>query len=201
MRGYTEVTTQVEMDALLARVSHFHDSLTKELHLANRAWVAADRSMMTSHRFDARLLVHSQSGPLAIELLFIGIERLALDGAGEYWGASGSVVFETTPVERKRVTLSFNRDAFGITAERLYFIEHPSWTGPRARFGDEVPHPDCVPATSLDERWRQCSSCGEATEAAVGAMYCLCSGCGAMMELVEDEDLDGGSAAQSPQGA
>jgi hypothetical protein len=197
MRRYTEVTTQEEMDALLARVRGFHDSLTKEFHLTNRAWVATDRSMMMSHRFDARLLVHSQSQPVAIELLFIGIERLALDDAGEYGAASGSVVFETTPVERKRITLEFDR-AFSVTAERLFFVDRPSWTGPRARFGDEVPHPDCVPATRLDERWRQCSSCGEATEAAVGAAYCLCSGCGAMTELVEDAGQQ--AATMEPNG-
>ena len=76
---YSEITTQLEMDALLARVAGFHDAMAKELHLSNRGWVEPDRSMMMSHRFDARLLVQSQWDPVAIELLFIGIETLSAD--------------------------------------------------------------------------------------------------------------------------
>lgn len=185
MKNYSEITTQEEMDALLARVAGFHDSMAKELHLSNRGWVGPDRSMMMNHRFDARLLIHSQWEPAAIELLWIRIERLETDDPGEFWGASGTVEFVASPVEKRRVSITFDQ-ALSITAEQLFIIDRPDWTGPRSRFGVEVPHPDCVPATQLADRWRQCSACADAFEELEEVVYCLCSGCGVMTELVDD---------------
>jgi hypothetical protein len=198
MRHYSEITTQLEMDALLARVAGFHDAMAKELHLSNRGWVGPDRSMMMSHRFDARLLVQSQWDPVAIELLFIGIETLSADDPGEYWGASGVIELQTAPVEKRRVCITFD-STLSITAERLSFVDRPTWTGPRSRFGTEVPHPDCVPAIRVVDQWRQCSSCSDAFEAPPDVFYCLCSGCGAMTEL-EDESSQRADAADGATG-
>ncbi len=198
MNHYSEITTQEEMDALLARVAGFHDSMAKELHLLNRGWVGPDRSMMMNHRFDARLLVHSQWEPAAIELLFVGIERLLTEDPGEYWGASGTVELVTSPVEKRRVSIAFD-DALSITAERLFTVDRPNWTGPRSRFGEEVPHPECVPATRVGDRWRQCSVCADAFEEEEEVLYCLCSGCGVMTELA-DEAAQQADATDGPSG-
>jgi hypothetical protein len=60
MKDYTEIRSQEEMDALLSRLAGFHDSMAKELHVANRGWIDEGRSMTMTHRFDARLLIQSQ---------------------------------------------------------------------------------------------------------------------------------------------
>src|SRR5262245_6197782 len=59
MIGYTEIATQIDLDALLDRTARFHDSMIKELHVVNRANVASDHSMLMNHRFDARLLLQN----------------------------------------------------------------------------------------------------------------------------------------------
>lgn len=187
MRHYSEITTPAALDALLARVARFHDSMAKELYIANRGWVGSDRSMMMSHRFDARLLLQSQWDPGAIELLFIGVEQLSIGDPGKYWGASGVVECEAAPVEKRRVRITFD-NALSIAAERLFFIDRPDWVGPQSRFGTEVPHPDSVPAMRIDGQWRQCSSCADAFEVPADVVYFLCPGCGAMTEVVDDAD-------------
>lgn len=185
MRGYTEVFTQDEMDALLARVGRFHDSMAKELHLLNRGWVDEDRAMTMCHRYDARLLLQTQWQVAAIELLFIGVESLETGDPGEFWGAGGSVAYKESPVETRRISMSFDT-SLKITAERLFFVERPSWTGPDARMGLEVPHPGCIPAGSIGNGWRQCSFCAEAFEAPGGQIYLLCPGCKQLTELADE---------------
>src|SRR3569832_945939 len=108
MRGYTEIRTQKEMDALVSRLAGFHDSMAKELHVVNRGWVDEDRSMTMTHRFDARLLIQSQWQIPGVELLFIGVAQLETNDPGEYWGAHGSIIHETAPVETSRVVMSFD---------------------------------------------------------------------------------------------
>jgi hypothetical protein len=142
--------------------------------------------MVMSHRFDARILVQSQWSPLAIELLFIGVERVEIGDPGEFWGASGSVVYERVPVEKRRISVAFD-GALNITAERMFVLNRPDWTGPRSRFGGEVPQPDCVPATRIGDQWRQCSSCSDAFEAPAELIYILCPSCGVLTEC----DLNG----------
>ncbi|HET9227758.1 MAG TPA: hypothetical protein VFR31_13880 [Thermoanaerobaculia bacterium] len=181
MRAYAEITTQEEMDALLSRVGGFHDSMAKELHLVNRGWVDPDRSMTMTHGFDARLLIQTQWPPFAIELLFIGIEQLQAQPPGEFWGASGSVTLVEAPVEKRLVTIRFD-DELAISAARLFVLDRSDWLGPRARFGVEVPHPDCVAANPMEDGWRQCSLCAEAFQESADVIYVLCPGCGTLTE-------------------
>lgn len=193
MTGYTEVRTQEEMDALLSRLAGFHDSMAKELHLVNRGWIDEDRSMTMTHRFDARLLIQSQWEVPGVELLFIGISRLEAGDAGEYWGAHGSVVRKTAPVETVRIVMSFD-NALKITAERAFFVERPGWTGLKARLGSEVPRPECVSATAVGGTWRQCSSCADAFEASPAETYVVCPSCKELTELVASAAQPGAAA-------
>jgi hypothetical protein len=85
MLGYTEIETQSELDSLLDRAAGFHDSMIKELHLVNRAYVSSDHSMFMNHRFDAQLLVQTQWTPFAVEIIFIGIEEMRTDSASDFW--------------------------------------------------------------------------------------------------------------------
>lgn len=190
IKGYSEITDQEAMDALLGRMAGFHDSMAKELHLLNRGWVNEDRSMTMTHRYDARLLFQSQWEVVAVELLFLGVESLETGPPGDIWGGAGWVVRKAAPVEERRVSMSFD-NSLKITAERLFFIERPAWTGPRARMGEEIPHPGCVPATAIGDPWRQCSACADAFEAPRGQRYVLCPGCSQLTELAEGEAVVG----------
>jgi len=182
MRAYREITTQEEMDGLLARVAGFHDAMAKEFHIMNRGWVGSDHSMMMGHRLDARLLVQSQWAPFAIELLFIGIEQMEVTDPGEFWDASGSVVQKDIPVEERRVSISFD-SYLQITAQRMFVLDRTDWLGPQSRFGTEVPHPDCVTAVPIDDGWRQCSACADAFEAPIEIVFVLCPSCGTLTEV------------------
>src|SRR5262252_5998438 len=116
VRAYKEITTQEEMEAFLERVAGFHLSLARELHLTNRGLLNSDRSEPLAHRIDARLLVQSQRSPFAVELLFIGIQRLAARDSGEFWEASGSVEQEDEQ-GKPCISITFDGD-FNITAKR-----------------------------------------------------------------------------------
>src|ERR1700730_17768045 len=105
MFGYTEIATQADLDALLDRTAGFHDSMVKELHLVNRAYVSSDHSMIMNPRFDAQLLVQTQWPPFALEIILTGVEEMRTDNAREFWGATGSLEHTSAPTERRRVSL------------------------------------------------------------------------------------------------
>jgi len=182
MRSYETVRTQEEMDRLLASIAGFHDSMTKEIHLVNRGYVCPDKSMVMTHRFDAQVLVQSQWEPFAVELLFQGIRELQLDGPGEYWGASGTVEFITAPVETRRVKMAFD-SALKIVSDSLYYRVCTECLGPRSFLKSEVGSSDAIPATVLQERWRQCSSCQDAWEEQLTELFSYCPNCGQFTEL------------------
>ncbi len=179
---YREIINQQEMDALIGRVSGFHDSMAKELHILNRGWVGADRTMTMTHQFDLRLLVQSQFDPLAVELLFINVEQLSIGNPAEFDGATGTVEHEDAPRQSVSVTMSFDT-ALRIIATRLFVLDRPNWTGVQARFGTEVPMPGCTPAKLLDSSWRQCAACADAFKAPLDEVYAVCTGCGVLTEL------------------
>jgi hypothetical protein len=178
------------MDAFLDHVKGFHDGMTKEMYVVNRAHVSFDHSMSMTHRFDARLLVQTQWDPFAIEIVFIGVQTLRMGDPGEYWDATGLVERTTRPVEKRTVSLKFDR-GLEITAERLLVRDRSNWLGPTARLGSEVPHPDCVPATAILDRWRQCSACADAFDTEPSAIYAVCPTCGRMTELAVRETEGG----------
>jgi hypothetical protein len=180
MFGYTEITTQADLDALFERAAGFHDSMIKELRVVNRACIRSDRSMTMNHRFDARLLIQTQWPPFAIEIVLIGIEELKSENATEFWGATGTV--DPTKEPGRRVSLKFDR-SFAVLAERMFFRDRSDWLGPKPRLGSEVPEPDCTPATTIADRWRQCSGCADAFEVDPGEIHVVCPTCGRMTEL------------------
>jgi len=59
MQGYQEIQSQEQMNSLLDSFHGFHDSMTKEVRLANRGFVEADHRMFTSGRLDVQLLIQS----------------------------------------------------------------------------------------------------------------------------------------------
>jgi hypothetical protein len=137
------------MDRLLASIAGFHDGITKEIHLVNRACVrGSDKSIVMTPRFDAQVLIQSQWEPFAMELLFTGIRELRLSDAREYWGASGSVEVVTSPAETKRVKMAFDSE-LKVVSDRLFYRVREGWLGPRSFLKSEVPSFDAVPATVL----------------------------------------------------
>jgi hypothetical protein len=182
MFGYTEIATQADLDALLDRAAGFHDSMVKELRVVNRAYVSSDHSMLMNHRFDAQLLVPTQWPPFALEIVLTGVEELRTDNASEFWCATGMIEHTKPPTERRRVSLKFD-SSFVVVAERMFVRDRSDWLGPKPLLRSEVPEPDCAPATTIIDRWRQCSACADAFEAAPDEIHVVCPTCGRMTEL------------------
>ena len=187
MHSYQRIISQDDMDRLLDSIAGFHDSMAKEIHLANRGYVQRDKSMAMSHRYDAQLLIQSQWEPFAIELLFAGIEDLHLTSPREYWGATGVVETGIKPLDTSRITMSFDNSLKIVCSELLYRIRK-DWLGKESFLTSEVPSPEAVPATSIQDNWRQCSSCSDAWEASIRDEFAYCPSCGLLTQLaVSDE--------------
>ena len=152
------------MDSLLNSIAGFHDSMTKELHIINRGYVAENFSMIMAHQFDAQILVQSQWKPYAVELMFSKVLHLNISDASEYWGASGFVKNIASLVERVEITMSFDK-SLEIMAEQLFYRVRSDWLGKKAFFGSEVPSTEAIVATQTEDNWRQCSACCNIWEA------------------------------------
>ncbi len=185
MRSYAEVLTQSDMEHLRDSIAGFHDSMTKEIHLINRGAVLPNHNMEMQHKFDAQVLIQSQWEPFALELLFTNVRTFELNGAGEYWGATGIVENRLTPVAERFITLQFDH-SLTIVSERLHIRTRSDWLGHQPFFGAEVPSPDAVAARFLQDKWRQCSQCADAWEAESNDEFSRCPGCGAITQLEED---------------
>ena len=182
MHSYHNIDSQDDMDRLLASIKGFHDSMTKEIHLTNRGYIQPDKSMVLSHRFDAQLLIQSQWEPFAVELLFIEIEDLRLAGPDEYWGASGTVETGVMPLDRSRISMSFDSRLKIVCGKLLYRIR-ASWLGKESFLKSEIPSPEVVPANAIQDNWRQCSACFDAWEAPVCDEFAYCQNCGRLTQL------------------
>ena len=180
MRGYRELETDADLDALHSRMGGFHDSLLKELRVVERAWAVGDGSVHLGSRLDARLVVQSQGELRALELLAIGVSNLRLDRDPRYdpvcW--SGSIVRRrvTAPVERTEYDFRLD-GACKLTCERLFVAERPDWHGQEARLDGEVPAPDTVAARDLGSDTRQCSACATPFDATGSGELVWCPGC------------------------
>jgi hypothetical protein len=185
VESYISIESQEDMDRLLASISGFHDSLTKEIHLVNRNYIRDDKSIVfaTSEAgFDAQLLIQSQWPPFAIELLFTGVRELYVGGSNEHWGATGALEARNSPVESRRIRMSFDSQ-LKVCSDKLFYRFRTEWLGTRSRLKSEVPSPDAVLATQLDGRWRQCSSCCDAWEEELDDAFAYCPSCGHLTEL------------------
>ena len=184
MHSYRSVGSQVDMDDLLTSIAGFHDSMAKEIHLVNRGYVAPDKSMAMGHRFDAQVLIQSQWEPLALELLFIGIAELSMNDPGEYWGASGIVKAIDSPVKKTEITMSFD-SALKIVCSQLLYRTRREWLGKQSFLRSEVPMPEAVSAHSLQDNWRQCSSCSDAWVEPLHEEFSYCPDCGLLTQLAD----------------
>lgn len=182
MLSYTQISTQSDMDQLLDSVAGFHDSLTKEIHLVNRGSVRPDGDMIMEHRYDSQILLQSQVEPGAIELLFINVLKIQLAEAGEYWSASGTVEYLGSPNEKRSVAMKFD-SGLNIVAEELWYCRRKDWLGRRAFLTSEVPAGGAVPAHSIQEDWRQCSSCKDAWQERSEVEFAYCPTCERLTEL------------------
>jgi hypothetical protein len=167
--GYREIATSADMDELLALVGGFHDGVAKELHILNRAFVAADHTMTMTHAFDLSLVVQLQSEPSAVELVFRDVKSLSIGEVGDVWSATGEVASGS-------VRLAFDR-GLTVESERLFARLRPDWLGPSLRLAGEVPSPQAVSATALEDDWRLCSACGEAWQEPPSIEWSRCPAC------------------------
>jgi hypothetical protein len=181
MKGYIKIQNEADIENLLAKMGGFHDSMTKEVHMVNRGYVEQDGSMIMPDSLDAQVLIHSQTEPFAIELLFISIKYFEINDAEEYWSANAWVEQEKN-TDLQTIHFDFDSD-FRIIAKELYCRDRSDWIGPAARLGFEVPSPAAISAIRLDGTWRQCSGCADAFEADEESVYVLCPKCGCLTKI------------------
>lgn len=160
----------------------FHDGMTKEIHIINRGYVTPDHGMMMSHQFDAQLFIQSQWPPHGMELVFISVLEMSISDAGEYCGAVGTVEIFTAPVEKTTVEMQFDA-SLKIKAEKLFYRTRENWTGPEAFLLSEVPSPEAVSASVVEDKWRQCSECCNIWEENEHEQFALCPDCKRLTEL------------------
>lgn len=175
MESYVRVASQHDMDRLLASITGFHDSLTKEIHLVNRTYVRDDKSIVYAALeagIDTQVLIQSQWEPYAIELLFIGVRELYVGSSDAHLGATGELEVTNSPVESWRIRMSFDSQ-LKISSEQLFYRVRTGWLGKGSRLRSEVPSPDAVLATQWEARWRQCSSCCDAWEEELDEVFAL----------------------------
>ena len=181
MKNYTEIDTPARMEKILTSLGHFHDSITKELHIENLAFASSTGAISMNLQFNVRLLLHLQSRPYAAEFVFYRSSGLQLHSADEHSSGHGTIREENLPFNPREVTLDIEDTR--IIAERLYYRPRPDWTGPHLRFHGPIPSPEAIPAVGLERNWRQCSSCCDAWEEAFDAPFAYCPSCGLLTEL------------------
>ena len=190
MHSYVEVLTAEDMEELIRSIAGFHDSLTKEIRVANRGWIDSSHSMILSHRFDVQVLIQSQWSPYARELVYIDVSTLSLGSPNEYWSGGGTVGKASGPVDRLVIDMSFD-DQLKISAQRLFYRDRPTGLGQTKHFRGEVPAPEAVSASRLDGNWRQCSGCADAWEENRAIEYSYCPACSRLTwtpELAQEGD-------------
>ena len=181
MTGYRELKSQGDIDTLVQEIAGFHDSLTKELRIINRASVRPDRSMVMGFKFDGQLVIQSQWPPFAIEFVLCNVLELHVKDPKENWSGGGKFLNIGLSVD---TAIEFNFDGgLRVRAERIFHASRPDWLGHRAFLGPEIPSPDAVKATKLEGKWRQCSSCSDAWEEADTTRFALCPSCGVLTDL------------------
>jgi hypothetical protein len=117
-----------------------------------------------------------------LELLFVGVQELQVGSPGEYWGASGSIEIKIAPVEARLIRMEFDSE-LRVVSESLFYKVRTECLGVQARLKSEVPSSDAVPASVLDQNWRQCSACCDAWEWELSEIFSYCPSCGLLTEL------------------
>ena len=181
------------MDRFIELVDGFHDALTKEMHVINRAYIDSSRGMHMDQGLHGQFLLQSQGRFDAIELLFLGISSLTIGGgAGYYEDASGSV--------GELITLRLE-SGFEIQAAELHYRLVADGLGIRARFGAEVPDTEMKSAILLEPNWRQCSVCANAWEERDDVEFSRCPECETLTELKKKVDAEPSQGAYSSKAA
>lgn len=183
MNGYNEICNQIDLDTLINLMVSFHDSMVKEIHIINRGAVLSDKSMLMSHKFDARVLIQSQIASYPVELLFIDALVMNISDPGEFFGATGSIGQQSPHNETRIIEMKFDND-FHIISRQLFYRFQPEFLGMKTRFNSEIPSPKAIPARIIDEKWRQCTSCCEAWEENPNEVYSVCPNCHVLTELI-----------------
>lgn len=167
MRGFTEVTTQAELDAFEDVVDGFIDAVVKEARLLSRG-----------NMFDVQLLVQSANLDQDVEIVLHRVESYVLC-AGVLDDGLPCTIRETGTWPPREVTVG------DLTAAEFFYRKRPK-SGPGAVLEGEMPSPVAVPASDLGKGWRQCSECSDAWEESPARIFSRCPSCGALTELIAE---------------
>jgi hypothetical protein len=181
MRGYTEITTQQELDAFEDAVDGFVDAIVKEARLLNRGYVEQEgQGLITGDGFDVQLVFQSRSRDHDIEVILCRVQACDLDADAFEDGMPCSIT-ETGRWPEREVRVGDFRGA------QMFYRTLPR-SGRAAVLGPEMPSATAIPATTPQAGWRQCPACCDAWEEAGDVQFSRCPSCGALTELVADPD-------------
>lgn len=180
MRGYTEITTQAELDAFVEEVDALWDSILKETHVLNSGFVnRTDPYLATSVGFHVQMIFQSQVVHHDIEIVLCGIEEFRFDCHCLEDGIRTWSVRETDKWPRLEIRIG------NLVASRMFYRLRPK-SDRAAILGEEVPHPDAPPATIIEPGWRMCQHCINAWQKDESIIFARCPKCGHVTELAEE---------------
>ncbi len=130
-----------------------------------------------------RIVVAATGNPVVfgIEFLCVGVKVFSLQRLDE-------LAFDCQ-CEKEWVTLSLGNasinteDCWVMCREIHVAFLGREYLGPWLRLGFEFPHAEAIEATSIDECWRQCTSCYNAWSENPEVQYSRCPDCGELTKL------------------
>jgi hypothetical protein len=174
---YTKITSN-NIDIFLSLVKDFHDSLIKEVHMINSAFVDKEKAMHMDISYNVRLVIQSQYNPIGIELLLIDVREMQFEKLFEIYGGNIEELIENEEL------FALNLDnEFRITCSKIYYQTKDDWYGNKVFSHGHIPTENTILSTNLDNNWRQCSECNEAWENDSTVKLEKCPKCNSLTEL------------------
>jgi hypothetical protein len=155
---YIQVTNQESIDKFLDSIGYFHDSLIKEVHLLDNAFVDEKRSMHVDFKLNGQFLFQTQLFDKDFELLLIGIKKIAWEEMPEIF--EGKIELLQENGNFYRLTLD---EEFELDVDKIYyrFLDKSLNT---TLYGQAVPDQQMYLAHKLADMWIQCSNCSATWE-------------------------------------
>ena len=178
---YIDITSQTDIDSLLKIANGFHDTLLKEFHLINRAYIDKELKMDMNFEYNARLIIQCQHEPLQIEFLLINISTITLEKPYEIY--SGNISKEEYESSFK---LSLD-DSFSINSQKIYYRLETTKFGNSVFLGGQMPHPEMTESKKIDTNWRLCTNCGETWSEKEDILISVCPECNRVTILNNNE--------------
>lgn len=175
---FTKLDSPEKIESFLDDISRFHDSLIKEIHLVNTAFVDSNRSMSMDFEYNARLLIQSQFNPIGIEMILIDIRKIHFVKLFEIFGGTIKEIKENEEL----IELTFD-DEVQLECRDILFKIQEGYFGNQVFLNGQVPKENMVYSVKIENSWRQCEHCSEAWKLDEKIEISACPKCNKLTEL------------------